>query len=627
MLTAPSSNRLIRFGVFELDVCAGELRKSGIRLPIQGRPLEVLAVLLERPRELVTHDQLRALLWPSDTFVDFDHAIRNAIARLRESLGDSAEEPRYVETLPRRGYRFIGRIEDGFTRTPVVAIPSVQGESSVSPGAKMLLRWFIAAALVLLVSAVVVITTRNRNARLGQAEIRSIAVLPLANLSGDPADDYFVDGMTEEVTTDLAMISGLRVISRTSMMEYKNVHKPLAAIARDLNVDAVVEGSVRRSGNRVRITAQLIRASNEEHLWARAYEGDVRDVLALQGAVARAVADETKAKLTAEAEKKLSNARPVDPETYQLVLRSRYFINNQRTAEGLQKAIGYAQRAVTLDPGSALAQAALADAFSNLAAVGGAAPREAMPKAKAAATRAVSLDEKLGDAHAALGLILLNYDWDTAAAGRELRRALELNPNSAQAHGTYAHYFLLSGKPEEAIEEAKLQQKLDPLSMFANRNLGRFLYLARRYDEAIEQLQRTAELHPHSTVLYNWLSWCYEQKKMYKEAMEMDLRDASNGGEPEEVLAALRTASHEGWKAYWQKWLEIARNEHGDQRGYSRAQVYIRLGNRDEAMRCLQRSADEREVWMTDIRLAPHFDSLHTDPRFRELLRRMAASP
>jgi TolB-like protein/DNA-binding winged helix-turn-helix (wHTH) protein/tetratricopeptide (TPR) repeat protein len=625
MATTAGSGRVIRFGVFELDVRAGELRKSGVRLPIQGRPLQVLAILAQRPGELMTREELRLLLWPSDTFVDFDHGVRSAIARLRESLGDSPEAPTYIETLPRRGYRFIGRVENMAAATVSdPASDSCVGSGPV-PRIKSRRRLPMAMALTLVVAIFSVVTYWLTYRTTGHTEIRSIAVLPLANLSGDPTEDYFVDGLTDEVITRLAKIGGLRVISRTSMMQYKSVHKPLPVIGSELNVDAVIEGSVRRSGNRVRITAQLIRAMNDEHLWANSYEGDVGDVLGLENDVARAVANEIRVKLTSAEKERLTTSQTVNPEVYQLILKSRFFINNQRTPEGEQRAVEYAQRAVTLDRNSALANAALADAFSTLASVGGALPREAMPKAKAAALRAISLDEKLGDAHAALGIILLNYDWDTVRAGGELRKALEFNPNSSLARGAYAHYLLLSGNAEQGIEEAKLQQKLDPLSMFANRNLGRFLYFARRYDEAIEQLRRTAELYPTSTVVYNWLTLCYEQKKMYKEAMEMDLRHRSVSGEPNEELSALRAASNKGWREYWQKVLEIEQRQYPDE--HRSPDIYTRLGSVDKAIRSLQWAADQREVWMTDVRIAPEFDDLHSDARFQELLRRMSLPP
>ena len=402
MASAAKSDPTIRFGAFELDVRTGELRRNGIRLPLQGRPIQILAVLLEQPGEMVTRDDLRRRLWPADTFVDFDHALHNGIARLRDVLGDSAELPRFIETLPRRGYRYIEPTVEGQAALSVIAASS----PATTPGSARRKHHPIlfAALLVALVAALGVGGWLYRRSQRQETlpEIHSLAVLPLDNLSGDPSQEYFADGMTDELITELAQIGSLRVISRTSVMHYKATSKTAPEIARELQVDAVLEGSVARSGTRMRITAQLIEARADRHLWAGSYEGELKDVLSLQDAVALAVVKQIRLRLSTHEKARLSRAHQVNPEAHEAYLRGLYYWNKRGRA-GLDKAIEYFNRAIAIDPNYALPYAGLAQCYVPLSYFGYMRGTEAQAKAAAALQKALDLDDSLAEAHTALG--------------------------------------------------------------------------------------------------------------------------------------------------------------------------------------------------------------------------------
>jgi TolB-like protein/Flp pilus assembly protein TadD len=469
-----SSKTVVRFGPFEADLRAGELRKHGVKLKLVGQPFEVLAMLLECPGQLVTREELRARLWPTDTFVDFDHGLNAAVNKLRDVLNDSAEKPNYVETLPRRGYRFISAV--GFHDSQTLL-----GEPS-SP------------------------------------KIQSLVVLPLENLSKDPEEEYFTDGMTDQLITNLAQIGALRVISRTSAMRYKGTKKSLPEIARELHVDAVVEGAVMWAGGRVRISAQLIEAPTDNHLWAASYERDLRDVLSMQEEVTRAIVSEIRVKLTAQEQARLANRHPINPEAYKLYLKGRYHWN-KRSLEGFQKAIEYFQLAAAKDPAYALAYVGLADTYTYFSFFDVVPPREAMPKAKAAAARALEIDNRLGEAHVSLGYVSYMYDWDWPAAGKHFEQALTLNPAYSRAHTFYPFYLSSLGRSEEALAVAKHSLDLDPASPAVSHSLTVQLYLARQFDQAIEQSHKTLELDPNFAISYATLGEVYVSKGMHREGL------------------------------------------------------------------------------------------------------------
>jgi TolB-like protein/DNA-binding winged helix-turn-helix (wHTH) protein len=428
----------LRFGVFELDLHAGELRKHGLRVRLQEQPFQILAMLLEHPGEVVTREELQKKLWPEDTFVDFDHGLNKGVNKIREALGDSAESPRFVETVARRGYRFLAEVkpdEVAPVRSPELATqlhPEAGSGDRADISAKSVkpqhllpsLAWKVSAFVLLLLTASLVAWKLHSWNRPPTA-IRSLAVLPLESLSNDASQDYFADGMTDELISDLGQISALRVISRTSVMTYKHARKPLPQIARELNVDAVVEGTVLRSGDRVRITAQLIEASTDKHLWSQSYEGELRDTLALQSKVAGAIADQIRINVNPQEQAALKTIRVVNPQAYESYLRGRYFWN-KRTGEGLKVALAYFNQAIDEDPNYAQAYSGLADTYAVLGdwqyAVMSA--KEALPKAKAAAIEGLELDSTLSEAHTSLGYSLRAFDWDFDSAGKEFRRAL-----------------------------------------------------------------------------------------------------------------------------------------------------------------------------------------------------------
>ena len=437
MPTSELGVRLLRFDNFELDVRTGELRKHGVRLRLQGQPLQVLAALLKSAGDVVTREELRAEIWTTDTFVDFDHSLHNAIARLREVLGDSAERPRYIETLPRRGYRFIAPVDAG--DLPVASGDADSAPPAVLPGHLRLTKSH--ALLLTTAFAVLVISIALWLARTGSAaasaapRLNSIAVLPLDNLSGDPSQEFFADGMTDQLITDLAKVGSLRVISRTSVLQYKGTKKGLPEIARELHVDAIVEGSVIRSGRRVRVTAQLLQAPTDQHLWAETYDRDIGDVLKLQGEVANTIAQQVRAQLTPQQQAQLRLAHAVNPAAYDAYLKGRlYFVNEYTKPDSLINAQRYFEEAIRKDPNFALAYAGLADSYVYLAFAGALQKDQAYKSAKEALAKALELDDSIGEAYDTLGLLSSAFDWDWDTADREFNRAIALAPSYSCAH-------------------------------------------------------------------------------------------------------------------------------------------------------------------------------------------------
>lgn len=420
----PISGQIFRFGIFELDVQAGELRRHGARVKLQEQPLQILEALLQNPGRVVSREDLRKRIWPADTFVDFDRGLYSALARLREALSDSSESPRFIETVPRRGYRFIAPVETVTLAPPEEARPGPIQRKSVRrtlilAGASLVLGTCLLLAF-LLNSRIPWIPRLTRAA----APIRSLAVLPLENLSGDPAQEYFADGMTDELITALAQLGNVQVISRASVMRFKGTRTPVSQIARELHVDAIVEGSFVRSGRHVRITAQLIDPSTDRHLWARSYQRDIQDVVTLQSEVAGAIADEVSGTLTPQQRSRMVAAGPTKPEAYVAYLKSRYFVQNQRSAEGVKKSLEYSLQAVQIDPDWALAYAGLAGSYISANYLDALPPQQVWPKAKSAAQKAVQLDPNLSEAHVALGEVLQNSDFDYPAAEREDRKSV-----------------------------------------------------------------------------------------------------------------------------------------------------------------------------------------------------------
>jgi len=638
MREAQHPSRRARFGVFEVDLQTGELRKQGMRVRLQVQPFKVLALLLENPQELVTREELRNKLWPSDTFVNFDHGLNKAINKIRDALGDSAESPRFVETVARRGYRFIADVAvvEGASLNkpePAIAEPlrakeqdqvELAGETAARKRPRWPLAWKVtglALALVLAVLTAWLFRLGNRPT----LNIRSLAVLPLENLSGDASQDYFTDGMTDELITDLGQISALRVISRTSVMQYKHASKPLPQIARELNVDAVVEGTVLRSGDRVRITAQLIQASADKHLWAQSYEGDLRDTFALQNDVAHAIADQIQIKLTPQEQAVMKNAKAVNPEAYDSYLKGRYFWN-KRTADGLKKAIDYFQQAIAKDPNYARAYSGLADSYSLLGdwEYGVLAPKEAFPRAKAAAAKALQLDDTLGEAHTSLAFCLDLFDWDWDTAEKEYKRAIALNPGYATAHQWYAWHLIVLGRNSEAIAEMRKAESSDPLSLIIGADMAEILLIAHQYDESIQQSRRTLDMNPDFAVAHYDLGQAFTQKHMYGEAItELQKAITLSGGSAICTSNLAFTYAVAGRRSEAVKILKELKDR--SNRSFSNASeialIYAGLDERDQAMTWLERAYEER--FNPSILLRPAYDPLRSDPRFQDLMRRV----
>jgi len=642
----PSSVRSVRFGVFEVDLRTGELRKKGIRIRLQGQPYLLLITLVKQPGEVVTREELRSALWPQDTFVDFDHGLGTAVNKLREVLGDSAANPRFVETLPRRGYRFIAPvvIDSGSEDSPVVSdVPPANQEpvtgdlreaedrdqvrlpatTAVEVRPRWPLYWKISAFALLLLAAglVALIYLRSRPTTL----IRSLAVLPLENMSGDPSQDYFSDGMTDELITELGQIADLRVISRTSAMTYKGTHRTLPQIAQELNVDAVVEGAVLRSGSQVRITAQLILADADKQLWAKSYQGDLRDTLMLQSQVARAIAEEIRMELTPHEQAALNNVNKVTPEAYEAYLKGRYFWN-KRTADGLSKAIDFFDAAIEWKPDYAQAYAGLADSYALAGdwKYGLLAPSEAYPKAKAAAAKAIALDGTLGEAHISLAFCLDNFDWDWESAGREFTRGIELSPGYAIGYEWYGWHLAALGRHREAVAEVEKAASLDPLSPSIGADLAEELLIAHRLDEAIKQSQKTMILDPFFAPAHYVLGQAFVQKHSYKEAIaELQKAIELSPGSTAFTANLAYAYAVSGMRDEAAKLLNDLKNR--SSQGFSNApeiaMVYVGLDDNDQAVVWLERAYAERfSPW---VLMRPCFNPLRSDPRFQSLLHRI----
>ena len=625
MTQAMQPFRRLRFGVFEADFRTGELTKHGKRVRLQEQPFQLLAMLLDKPGELVTRDELHGKLWPQ-TIVDFDHGLNKAISKIREALGDSAENPRFIETVARRGYRFLADVAvvDGEQAGTVAGHPVASADAGTAPGwSSRALGRGLFAALVLVLAGSLALTLYPWRRSL--PTIRSLAVLPLKNLSGDPSQDYFADGMTDELITHLGQINTLRVISRTSAMTYKGGHKSLAEIARELNVEAVVEGSVLRSGERVRIIAQLIQVPADTHIWAESYEGDIRDTLALQNRVARSIAEQIRGTLKPQEQAALGKSKKISPESYEAYLKGRFFWN-KRTGDGLKRAIDYFNRAIETDPAYAEAYSGLADAYalSGDWEYGVLAPQVAFREAKAAATKALALDDNLGEAHTSLAFALDLYGWDWKTAETEYKLAIKLNPSYATAHQWYASHLMVMGQNGEAISELRKAKSLDPLSLIISADLADVLCVAHLYDDSVQESKNALEIDPSFAVGHYVLGQAFEQKHMYNEAIAEFQRAIVISGHSAAFDSGLAHAyavsgrKEEATKIAMD--LESLSSLNPSAEAHI-ALIYVGLGDMDQAMSWLNKAYDAR--FNPSILSRPFFDPVRSDPRFKDLLIRI----
>lgn len=624
---SPQAAPRTRFGPFEVDQRAGELRKHGVRLKLTGQPLEILALLLEQPGQVVTRDELRQKLWPGNTFGDFDHGLNAAVNKLREALGDSAESPRYVETLPRRGYRFIARVESPVAEEPGVPSPPpppLQPPPSHVPEPAPPRREYrrplfisgAAAAAGLVLLMIVAQSRRESSADEAARSIRSLAVLPFENLSGDADQEYFADGMTDEVISRLSGVGALRVISRTSVMPYRKTREPLPEIARRLRVEGIVEGTVQRSGDRVRITAKLLHAQTDRSLWAGTYERDLPDVLRLQSEIASAIAEEVRVRVTPEERTRLGWSRLVDPAAYQHYLRGRFFQGKWNS----EKAAAEFRRAVEADSKHALSWSGLAESelYNHP-------PREVMPRAEKAALRAVELAPDLGEAHAVLGLVRTFWNWDWAGAEASFRKAVALDPGSADVRHRFSHVLAATGRLKEAIAQSRQALALDPLSPNVSHYLGRLYYFDHDLDRAVNQLRTAVELDPQNVWAHLFLGLTYEMQGRDEEAHRHRMRAAVLGGADPQIIAKAQEAySQLGYTPLRHKILDLeAAQARMPLASSSLSLGYARLGEKEKALYWLEKAFESHTRDLIYMKVEPSYDPLRGDPRFQALLARL----
>jgi TolB-like protein/Tfp pilus assembly protein PilF len=587
-------------------------------------------MLLDRPGELVTREELQKKLWPGDTFVDFEHGLNAAVKRLRAVLSDSADQPRYIETLTQRGYRFVAPINSAGTVREYEEPLAVTGESQARPRVAFHGRrvWLVAASAVCVIGMVYWgwRLWRNRPAAPALPPVRSLVVLPLQNLSGDPSQEYLADGMTEELIGRLANIYGMRVISRTSAMHFKNTQLSVPEIAKTLGVDAIVEGSVIREDGEVRVHAQLIRGATDEHIWAGEYQREYRSLLALQDEVARNIVEQVEISLTPRERMTLASTHPVDPEAHEDYLKGRYYFN-QRTQDALNKSIGFFQQAIMRDPSYPLAYSGLADAYSMLGFRGGFPSKDALSRAKTAALKAIELDDNLAEPHASLAFIAETHEWDWATAEREYKRAVQLNPGDARTHNWYAGYLIYVGRFEEGVSEARRARELDPLSLPVNNAFAGRLLAAGRYDEALEQVQKTLQLDPHFAPAHQTLGWAHLHGGKSEDAI-LDFQKALqlSGSEDTDLMLdlgfAYATAGNREEAGRILDKLKSLRKR-GIVPSGSIGILYGALGDLNAAFGWLEKAYEERDPQLTYLKAGRRFEPLRRDPRFRELMRRV----
>ena len=616
---------VVRFGGYEFNPDAGELRRDGLRIRLEGQPVAVLKMLLDHPGELVTREELQKELWPADTFVDFEHSLNAAVKRLRAALNDSADHPLYIETLARRGYRFIAPVDAAGQSSAPVVIPLAEKVARNVHGRKLWPQGVVA----LLVVVVAVWSWREWRHRLGTPDgpvIRSLAVLPLQNLSGDPSQEYFADGMTEELIGLLSKIHGLRVISRTSAMHFKNTQLSVPEIAKMLGVDAIVEGSIVREGRQVRVHAQLIRAATDEHIWAEEYQREYGSLLQVEEEVSRNIVEQIEVNLTQEDRARLASTHAVDPEAHENYLKGRYYFN-QRTQGALNKSIASFQQAIAMDSGYALAYSGLADAYAMLGFRGGFPSKDALSRAKTAALKAIELDHTLAEPRASLAFIAETHEWDWATAEREYKQALELKPGDARTHNWYAGYLTYVGRFDDGISEAKLARDLDPLSLSINNALAGRLLAGRRYDEALQQVQETLELDTHFAPAHQTLGWVYLHSGKHEEAIrEFQNALQLSGTEDTDLqldlgFAYAVTGKQDEARRILAKLEKL--HEQGVVPSGSVAILHGALGESNEAFAWLEKAYEERDPQLTYIKAGRRFEPLRKDPRFEELVHRV----
>jgi TolB-like protein/DNA-binding winged helix-turn-helix (wHTH) protein len=638
-----------RFGPYELRGRGRELYKLGVKVKLRPQAFQVLKALVERSGDVLTREELRELLWPKETFVDFEHGLNAAISELRGVLNDTAADPRYIETLPKVGYRIKVPIEPLETLEPAVAAnenaagipPLITAQESPSQLSEReglatqptpslwTRRWLVAATVVLLVlPATAYFTFRGRNREVGQPKITSLAVLPLKSLSADPSQEYLADGMTEALISRLSTIHNLRVISRTSVMRFKNPQMSVPDIAKALHVDAIVEGSVIREGNHVRVTTQLIRGATDEHFWSQTYDREFGDALALQSDLAQSIAEKVQVSVTGEERARLTATRAVAPEVYESYLKGRFAAEKSNSKTDIDESIAYFEEALKKDPTFAPAYVDLAKAYDTLGTVFiGVSPAETRPKVISAAQKALELDPNLSEARVLLA-DTEQRQWHWAEAERDYRRALELNPNSASAHAGLALWFACQGRTDEAVMWARRGRELDPLS-FSGAGVAWILFLSHRFPESIQESRSALAVQPNNAGTYLGLGFALAANNQASEAIPALEKAASISNRSPAVLGVLtRAYAHAGRRG--DALQLVAELKQRQQKGYIPAgafvNAYLGLDETDQAFAALEQAYKEQSNILQFIKVHPYFDPLRNDPRFVDLVRRVGLS-
>ena len=625
--TGQPSHR-VRFGEFRFDFQTAELQNNGQKLVLQDQPFRVLTVLLESPGRLVTREELKKKLWPSDTFVDFDHGLNKAVNRLRETLDDSADHPRFIETLPRRGYRFIAPVFPDGQKLSADAMPGPL--PNVPKGTFAKLRW--ARLILALFSCGAIglaawVAWQQFYGKSAAPPIRSIAVLPLRNLSGDAAQEYFADGMTEQLITELSRIHALKVISRTSVMQYKSTKEHLPQIARELGVDGIVEGSVIREGDQVRITVQLLDGRNDRHIWGEDYQRELRGILNLQREMAQAITQQIRIQLPPQQQARVSSGRTVNPDAYEAYLRGRFYLTNQLTmAQPLNMAQRYFEEAIQKDPGFALGYVGLADSYVYLALFNQLSPERAYGPAEEALRRALELDDSIGETYGALGLLSWRFEWDLDAAEREFNQAIALAPSYSCAHERRAVFLGFTGRRAEALAEVAKSSELDPGPTSAMTEIGVY-YQLRDYEGLVEASRRGVVSNPnewwehyHLGVGYEGIGKLLEAVSEYQRAVEL------SDGDPDSKAALAHTYAVIGRRAEAEKILgDLERKSKSVYISpYFIATIYAGLGEKNKAFEFLERAYLERNLDISwSLKADLRIDNLRSDPRFEALSHRV----
>jgi len=620
----------IRFEDFELDPGSFELRRAGRLVKLERIPLQLLFLLAENRDRLVTREEILLAIWGKDVFVDADNSINTAVRKARQALKEDPENPRFLRTIPGKGYRFTAPVTSSAPPSPVVADLQIG-----QPSRKRLPKWPVLAALVLVALVTTGLILRSRLTKPPRTIPKKamLVVLPFLNLSDDPREDYFADGMTEEMITQLGSLDPqhLGVIARTSSMQYKGAKKGAAQVARELGVDYLLEGSVRRSDQRVRVTAQLIQASDQTHLWAADFDRDLIEVLKLQSDIALAISSKIQLTLSPPARARLSEAPSLNAAAYETYLQGLHDWD-LRTKPAVLRAVAEFQQAIALDPNYAPAHAALARTYSLAPVFGAMTPMESMPKAREAAQRAISLDPSLAAGHSTLGFVLAHYDFDWPAAEGEYLRALDLNPNDAYAHFFYSNSYLSPlGRHAEAIDEMQKAVAIDPFSAPVQSFLGRTYIWARQYDKAQAQFRKCAEMFPGFAIDHERLAQLYASRGRFEEAIAEDTKARLFAGEDQASALQKEAALRHAWttggsQGYWKQLLEFTQLPVNPPEAYNSpfgtAILYAQLGEKSKALDSLEKAYGQRSLSMTELAIEPAFDSLRPDPRFQSLLHR-----